>query len=73
MRVNSAREASHEKSENKHGSSPKDKKGTARVGASATTTISRKDFGMTWNKALDAGGVLVGDEVAISIDIEAVE
>ena len=51
----------------------KDQKGTARVGASATTTISRKDFGMTWNKALDAGGVLVGDEVAISIDIEAIE
>lgn len=51
----------------------KDKKGTARVGASATTTISRKDFGMTWNKELDQGGVLVGDEVAISIDVEAIE
>ena len=51
----------------------KDKKGTARVGASATTTISRKDFGMTFNKALDSGGVLVGDEIAISLDIEAIE
>jgi polyisoprenoid-binding protein YceI len=40
-------------------------------GASATTKISRKDFGLTWNKALEAGGVLVGDEVKITIDVEA--
>jgi polyisoprenoid-binding protein YceI len=51
----------------------KDKNGTGRIGASATTTINRKDFGMTYNRALDSGGVLVGDEVAISIDVEAVE
>jgi len=47
--------------------------GNARAGASATTKIKRGDFGLTWNKALEAGGVLVGDEVAISIDVEAVK
>lgn len=46
--------------------------GHTRVGASATTKIKRSDFGLTWNKALESGGVLVGDEVAISIDVEAV-
>ena len=50
-----------------------DPMGSKRVGASATATISRKDFGLTWNKALDNGGVLVGDEVAIQIDVEAVK
>jgi polyisoprenoid-binding protein YceI len=39
-------------------------------GASATTTISRKEFGMTWNRAIEAGGVTVGDEVQITIDVE---
>jgi polyisoprenoid-binding protein YceI len=51
----------------------KDPMGTTRVGASATTKINRKDFGLTWNKALEAGGVVVGDEVAISIDLEAIK
>jgi polyisoprenoid-binding protein YceI len=46
--------------------------GAARLGASATTTISRKDFGLTWNAALETGGVLVGDTITISLDIEAV-
>ena len=46
--------------------------GTARVGFSATTEISRKDFGITWNAALETGGVLVGDKVTISLEIEAV-
>ena len=46
--------------------------GGQRGGFSATTTVSRKDFGMVWNKALDAGGVVLGDEVEIQIDIEAV-
>jgi polyisoprenoid-binding protein YceI len=40
-------------------------------GANATGKINRKDFGLTWNRALEAGGVVVGDEVQISIDIEA--
>ena len=43
------------------------------AGASATTQIKRSDFGLTWNKALEAGGVMVGDEVAISIDVEAIK
>ena len=47
--------------------------GNTRAGASATTKINRSDFGLTWNKALETGGVLVGDEVAISIDVEAVK
>jgi polyisoprenoid-binding protein YceI len=42
--------------------------GNDRVGISATTKISRSDFGLTWNQALEAGGVAVGDEVKISID-----
>ncbi len=46
--------------------------GNAHRGGTATTTISRKDFGLTWNKALEKGGVLVGDEVKIVLDIELV-
>jgi polyisoprenoid-binding protein YceI len=48
----------------------KDQGGNSRVGASATTTINRKDFGLLWNRALDSGGVVVGDEVAVTVDIE---
>ncbi len=47
-------------------------KGGMRTGASATTTISRNDFGMTWNRMIEAGGVTVGDEVTITIDIEMI-
>lgn len=47
--------------------------GNARAGFEATATISRKEFGLTWNAALEAGGVLVGDKVAISLEIEAVK
>ncbi len=45
--------------------------GNTRIGASATTTIDRRDFGLVWNQALEAGGVLVGDKVMISLDVEA--
>jgi polyisoprenoid-binding protein YceI len=48
----------------------KDARGGARVGATATTRISRKDFGLTWNRALEAGGVTLSDEVAITLDVE---
>ncbi len=51
----------------------KDPWGLVRRGASATTKINRKDFGLTWNKALEAGGVAVGDEVAITIEVEMVK
>jgi polyisoprenoid-binding protein YceI len=44
--------------------------GTQRAGFSATTKISRTDFGLTWNAALETGGVAVGDEVTITIDVE---
>lgn len=50
----------------------KDPMGNSHVGGSATTKISRKDFGLTWNKPLETGGVLVGDEVEITIDLELV-
>jgi polyisoprenoid-binding protein YceI len=51
----------------------KDPFGNTRAGASATTKINRKDFGLTYNKTLETGGVMVGDEVAISIDVEAIK
>jgi polyisoprenoid-binding protein YceI len=51
----------------------KDPFGNTRAGASATTKINRKDFGLTYNKALETGGVMVGDDVAISIDVEAIK
>jgi polyisoprenoid-binding protein YceI len=50
----------------------KDPKGNIRIGAHATTTINRKDFGLKWNMMLEGGGVLVGDNVAVAIDVEAV-
>ena len=46
--------------------------GNDRIGYSATTTINRKDFGLEWNMALEAGGVLVGDDVRITIETELV-
>jgi len=48
----------------------KDPFGSNRVGGTATTKVNRKDFGLGWNKALETGGVVVGDEVDITIDIE---
>ncbi|MDD5286780.1 MAG: YceI family protein [Desulfuromonadaceae bacterium] len=44
--------------------------GDVKRGASAVASINRQDFGVSWNKKLDAGGVLVGDEVQISIEAE---
>ncbi|HTR60838.1 MAG TPA: YceI family protein, partial [Candidatus Binataceae bacterium] len=51
----------------------KDPFGKTRAGASATTTINRKDFGVSFNQPMEAGGVLIGDEVAITIEVEAVK
>ena len=48
----------------------KDPWGNIKRGASATTTINRKDYGLVWNKAIESGGVMVGDEVNISLEIE---
>lgn len=47
--------------------------GSVKAGATATVTIKRKDFGLTWNKALETGGVLVGDDVTIQLDVEGNE
>jgi polyisoprenoid-binding protein YceI len=47
--------------------------GGTRTGFSAKTSISRKDFGLTWNMALEAGGFLVGDKLDINLEIEAVK
>lgn len=44
--------------------------GGYRIGVSATTQINREDFGMTWNQALETGGVLVAKEINIQIDLE---
>ncbi|HET6862150.1 MAG TPA: YceI family protein [Pyrinomonadaceae bacterium] len=51
----------------------KDPWGNIRIGLSATTKINRKDFGLIWNAALETGGILVGDEVTITLDVEAVK
>ena len=51
----------------------KDPMGNIRRGASASAKINRKDFGLNWNKAMEAGGVVVGDEVTISIDVEVIK
>ncbi len=51
----------------------KDPWGNTRIGFSATTKINRKDFGLNWNAALETGGILVGDEVTITLDVEALK
>lgn len=50
----------------------KDMMGSLRRGATATARINRRDFGLTWNAALETGGLVVGDQVSITIDVEAV-
>jgi polyisoprenoid-binding protein YceI len=47
--------------------------GNTRVAVSATTKINRKDYGLTWNAALETGGILVGEEVTITLDLEFVK
>ena len=51
----------------------KDPWGNTRIGLSATTKINRKDFGLTWNTALETGGVLVGDDVTITLDVQFIK
>jgi len=50
----------------------KDPWGNIRKGATATTKINRKDFGLVWNAALETGGVAVGEEVTITLEIEMI-
>jgi polyisoprenoid-binding protein YceI len=48
----------------------KDPWGNTRIGLSAMTRVNRKDFGLNWNAALETGGILVGDDVTITLDIQ---
>jgi polyisoprenoid-binding protein YceI len=54
------------------GGQGKDPWGNVRAGFSATASINRKDFGLTWNQALETGGVLVADRVDIEIELQAI-
>ncbi len=51
----------------------KDPWGNDRIAFQAQTSVNRKDFGLNWNQALEAGGVLVGDKIEISLDVQAVK
>jgi polyisoprenoid-binding protein YceI len=55
-----------------YGGRGKDPWGNERVGFVAKTTIDRREFGLTWNQALEAGGILVGDRIDIELDVQAV-
>nr|WP_189229823.1 YceI family protein [Streptomyces flaveolus] len=47
--------------------------GNQRVGLEGSVTISRKDFGVTWNAPLEGGGVLVGDKIVLELDVSAIK
>ena len=51
----------------------KDPWGNTRIGVSAATKINRKDFGLTWNAALETGGILVGEDVQITLDLQFIQ
>ena len=51
----------------------KDPWGNTRIGLSATTKINRKDYGLTWNAALETGGILVGEDVTITLEVQFVK
>jgi polyisoprenoid-binding protein YceI len=51
----------------------KDPWGNLRIGLSATTKINRKDFGLTWNSALETGGLLVGEDVTLSLEVQFIK
>lgn len=51
----------------------KDPWGNERAGFEVTTTLDRKDYGIVWNKALDQGGFVLGDDVKVSINLEAIK
>jgi len=51
----------------------KDPWGNHRIGLSASTKINRKDFGLTWNSALESGGVLVGEDVTIHLEVQFIK
>ena len=51
----------------------KDPWGSTRLGLSASTKINRKDYGLSWNAALETGGILVGEEVTITLEVQFVK
>lgn len=51
----------------------KDPWGNIRIGASATTRIRRSDFGLTWNAVLETGGIMVGDDLRIELDVQMIK
>ncbi len=51
----------------------KDPWGNIRTGASATTKIKRSDFGLTWNAALETGGIMLGDDLKIELELEFIK
>ena len=56
-----------------YGGTVKDPWGNQRSGFSASTTLNRKDFGIIWNKTLDAGSLMLGEDVNVSLQIEAIQ
>ena len=56
-----------------YGGQGKDPWGNQRAGFTATASLNRKDFGLTWNQALETGGVLVADKVDVEIELQAVQ
>jgi len=54
-------------------SETKDPWGNTRIGVTVTTKVNRKDFGLTWNAALETGGLLVGEDIGITLDLEFVK
>ena len=55
------------------GQPAKDPWGMTRIGTEASTSLDRKDYGLTWNKALESGGVLVGENIGIDLEIELIQ
>jgi len=51
----------------------RDPRGNEKIGLSASTRISRKEFGITWNEVMESGGIAVADKVAISLDLELIK
>ena len=51
----------------------RDPRGNEKIGLSATTKVSRKQFGITWNEVMESGGIAVADEVGISLDLELIK
>jgi polyisoprenoid-binding protein YceI len=51
----------------------KDPWGNIRVGASATTKIKRSEFGLTWNAALETGGIMLGDDLKLEVDVSLIK